>query len=84
MILEGCRMSKVVTFSLGSFTMTEADVTTFLQDSPGICRMSLYDVDTMSDSWEKVFHAIKDTLPLQFFESKALHRGGHRAFRGRG
>lgn len=50
MILEGCRMSKVVTFSLGSFTMTEADTTAFPQDSPGIRRMSLYDVDTMSDS----------------------------------
>ena len=75
MILGSCKMPKLVTLGLSRFTTTEAEMTTFLQDSQGIRHMSLDDVKIISGSWEDVFRNMKATLPLKSFESRGLHGG---------
>ena len=64
MILGGCKMPKLVNLGLSCFPITEAGMTTFLQDSPEIRRMSLDDVEIVLGSWEKVFQTLKDDLLL--------------------
>lgn len=75
MILGGCKMPKLVTFGLIDFTVTEAEMKAFLLHSREIRHMSLDKVDMVSGSWESVFQAIKDTLPLESFVSKDLSGG---------
>lgn len=72
MILEGCKMPKLVTFGLGSFAFPEAGITTFLQHSQGIQHMSFNNVKITSGSWRNVFQSIKGSLALKTVKLKKL------------
>ena len=72
-ILGGCKMTKLVSLKLCCINFTEAEMTTFLQNSRGIRRMSLNDVSLTEGSWKSLFQAVKKGLPLlKSFESENL------------
>ena len=73
MILEGCKMPRLVNFGLRSLAFTEAGMETFLQHSKGIRHMSLMNVKMTSGSWRSMFHNIKSSLALETVELKRLH-----------
>lgn len=74
-ILGGCKMPKLMKLGLRWFTITEAGMTTFLQDSQRIRRMSLHDVTMTSGSWENMLETIKISLPLESFDSGPIFGG---------
>ena len=73
MILEDCKMPRVVTFGLTSLTFSEAGMTRFLQHSQGIRHMSLKDIRMNSGSWENMFRTIKGSLALKTIEFESLY-----------
>ena len=75
MILEGCKMPKLIAFGLGSSAFTENGMTKFLQHSQQIKHLSFLAVRLMSGSWERIFHTIKGSLALETFEFKSLQGG---------
>lgn len=75
MILEGCKMPKLVTFGLDSSALTKKGPTKFLQHSQRIKHLSFLAVRLMSGSWERIFHTIKGSLALETFEFKSLQGG---------
>ena len=72
-ILEGCKMPRLVTFGLSSFVITETGMTTFLQHSQGIQHISFNNVKMTLGSWGNMFQSIKGNLTLKTAELKRLH-----------
>lgn len=74
-ILGGCKMHKLMKLGLKCFTMTEAGMTAFLQDSQRIRRMSLDMIILTSGSWENMLETIKTSLPLESFDMGVIFEG---------
>ena len=67
-VLGGCKMTKLVSLELRRVDFTEAEMTTFLQDSRGLRRMLLHDITIIKGFWKSLLQKVKKSLPLESFE----------------